>query len=101
MRIFCPIAQVATCPMPDIRSLVVSFVWPAKMKRRKQHRGRTDALLEVATIVMLGVAGLAGCSSQPPPAAPPSANLGATEGTVTFTGVGPQSVSGSNGEMGL
>ena len=41
---------------------------------------------KVATIVMLGVAGMAGCSSQPPPAAPPSANLGATEGTVTFTG---------------
>jgi hypothetical protein len=41
---------------------------------------------KVATIVLLGVAGLAGCSSQPPPAAPSSANLGATEGTVTFTG---------------
>jgi hypothetical protein len=41
---------------------------------------------KVATIVMLGLAGLAGCSPQTPPAAPPSANLGATDGTVTFTG---------------
>jgi len=41
---------------------------------------------KVATIVILALVGLVGCSSQPPPAAPPSANLGATEGTVTFTG---------------
>ncbi len=41
---------------------------------------------KVAAIVILGVAGLVGCSSQPPAAAPPSANLGATEGTVSFTG---------------
>ena len=41
---------------------------------------------KIAAIVMLGVASLAGCASQPPPAAAPSASLGATEGTVTFTG---------------
>ena len=41
---------------------------------------------KVATIVILALVGLVGCSSQPPPAAPPSANLGATEGTVTFSG---------------
>jgi hypothetical protein len=34
-RIFCPIAREANCPMPHIRPLVVSFVWPAKMKREK------------------------------------------------------------------
>jgi hypothetical protein len=41
--------------------------------------------LAVAAIAVLSIGALAGCSSQPPPAAP-TANLGATDGTISFTG---------------
>ena len=40
----------------------------------------------IAAIAVLGIGTLAGCSSQPPAAPPTAANLGATEGTVAFTG---------------
>jgi len=44
-------------------------------------------LSNVATIAALGIGALAGCTSQSaPPPPPPVANVGATEGTVTFTG---------------
>ena len=44
-------------------------------------------LFNVATIAALGIGALAGCTSQSaPPPPPPVANVGATEGTVTFTG---------------
>jgi hypothetical protein len=39
----------------------------------------------VTTIAMLGACALASCASQPPPP-PATANLGSTEGSVTFTG---------------
>jgi hypothetical protein len=39
----------------------------------------------VAAIAVLGVSALVACASQPPPA-PTAANLGATDGTITFSG---------------
>jgi len=42
--------------------------------------------LSVATMVLLSIGALAGCTSQPPAAPSMAANPGATEGTVTFTG---------------
>jgi hypothetical protein len=42
--------------------------------------------LKIASAAILGMATLAGCASQPSPAPPPTANPGATEGTITFTG---------------
>ena len=43
-------------------------------------------VLKIATAAALGMAALAGCTSQSTPPPPTVANLGATEGTVTFTG---------------
>ncbi len=40
----------------------------------------------VTTAVLLSIATLVGCTSQPPAAPSATANPGATEGTVTFTG---------------
>jgi hypothetical protein len=40
---------------------------------------------KIATIAVLTMGALAGCASQPP-APPPTASLGATDGTITFTG---------------
>ena len=39
----------------------------------------------MGTIAVLGLSALASCASQPP-APPPAANLGATEGSITFSG---------------
>jgi hypothetical protein len=44
------------------------------------HRFRT------ATIALLGMGALAGCTSRPPTPPRTTANLGATEGTISFTG---------------
>lgn len=40
----------------------------------------------IAAMALLSIGTLAGCASQPPAAPPMAANLGATEGTVTFSG---------------
>ena len=43
-------------------------------------------VLKIATAAALGMAALAGCTSQSTPPPPTVANVGTTEGTVTFTG---------------
>lgn len=40
----------------------------------------------IAVMALLSIGTLAGCATQPPAAPPTTANLGATEGTVTFSG---------------
>ena len=50
----------------------------ANVKGSPMHR------LMVTAVAALGVCGLASCTSSPPP--PTTANLGPTEGTITFTG---------------
>ena len=48
--------------------------------------GKRMRRFTIAATALLSIGTLAGCASQPPAAPPTTANLGATEGTVTFTG---------------
>src|SRR5262249_42868163 len=48
--------------------------------------GKGMNLFKIAAIAVLGTYTLAGCTSQSTPPPPTVANVGATEGTVTFTG---------------
>jgi len=43
-------------------------------------------VLKIATAAALGMAALAGCTTQPSPPPPTAAYVGATDGTITFTG---------------
>src|SRR3954469_12971167 len=54
--------------------------------REPEPKGRPMYHLKIASVVILGMATLAGCTSQPSSAPPPTAPLGATDGTITFTG---------------
>jgi hypothetical protein len=69
---------------------VVAAMCAAGLSRngRTESKGKTKPMhrIKVATIAVLGMAALAGCASQPAPAPVTTANLGATEGRITFTG---------------
>jgi hypothetical protein len=75
----------------ELSNSVPVLTWVAckpgpKMEPALETGGKPMSRFTIAAIALACVGTLAGCASQPPPAPPMSANMSATEGTVTFSG---------------